>query len=343
MKYFLKSIIVFSLCLLIVSCSKSDSSSSEPLRDYATQRDTDMVNIEEFMKSHYMEVVNDPGQTDDQDVKFTLIPIGGTQVSIWDQTDYPKQSRLISVKQGDADIVYKIYYLQLRQGSGTAPCNVDKVKTAYRGEYILKSTDSSVDPAVITYNSTQFQEAKFPIEIDLFTAIRGWGEIFPKFKTGSYVTNSDGTVSYSDFGAGVMFIPSGLAYYSGATGGIPSYSPLIFGFKLYNLERNDQDSDGIPSYLEDTATSVTDLNGTVTILPNVPDGYVNILATGVTNPDDTDGDKKPDFYDIDDDGDGVMTKVEIINSITGLAYPFADIPTCGGTSTLKKYLDPSCH
>jgi hypothetical protein len=48
---------------------------------------------------------------------------------------------------------------------------------------------------------------------------------------------------------------------------------LVFSFKLFELlQRLDQDGDGIPSYLED-------LNG-----------YSRVLATGVLNPDDTDGD-----------------------------------------------------
>ena len=48
-------------------------------------------------------------------------------------------------------------------------------------------------------------------------------------------------------GAGVMFLPSGLAYFNGASGSIPSYSPLIFSFKLYAIKRADQDGDGILS------------------------------------------------------------------------------------------------
>jgi hypothetical protein len=52
-------------------------------------------------------------------------------------------------------------------------------------------------------------------------------------------------------GAGVMFIPSGLAYYSTGSGSIPTYVPLIFKFKLFAISRLDQDGDGIPSYLED--------------------------------------------------------------------------------------------
>ena len=59
------------------------------------------------------------------------------------------------------------------------------------------------------------------------------------------------------------------------------------------------------------------------------------------NPDDTDKDGIPDFYDIDDDGDNYTTKFEIKNPLTGLPYPFANIPTC--TSGKKNYLDASCH
>jgi hypothetical protein len=53
------------------------------------------------------------------------------------------------------------------------------------------------------------------------------GETFPQFKTGSYTTRADGTISYNDFGAGIMFIPSGLGYYAAGSASIPSYSPLV--------------------------------------------------------------------------------------------------------------------
>ena len=195
-----------------------------------------------------------------------------------------------------------------------------------------------------TITSKQFEESINPQGFfNLTGVIRGWSEIFPQFKTGSYTGNPDGTVSYNDFGAGVMFIPSGLAYFGSSAGGIPNYSPLIFSFKLYEIQRMDQDADGIYSYQED-------LNG---------DGYLYTLEKGVNNPDNTNGpgtavligpnkfsevDEVPDFLDVDDDGDFFTTASEIKNPITGDAYPFADIPTCGGTGNgKKKYLDPSCH
>ncbi|HNP32756.1 MAG TPA: FKBP-type peptidylprolyl isomerase [Flavobacterium sp.] len=360
MNNFFKIVSLFSIAITIFSCSKNDSG-SEPLRDYKEQRDADMTNIETYLHTHYMEVVNNPGATDDQDVTFTLIPDGGTQTSIWDQTTYPLRTRYVKVRQNDVDVVYKIYYLQLRQGSGPnskSPCNVDRVLTSYRGEYIYKNTETVSGVDVTTIKSEEFEKSVNPQTFfNLTGVIRGWSEIFPQFKTGSYTGNPDGTVSYNDFGAGVMFIPSGLAYFSSSTGGIPAYSPLIFSFKLYEIQRVDHDGDGIYSYQEDLGTSIVDSDGNVTNISGVPDGYVYSLPEGVANIDNTDDgtpilqpdgsykyEEVPDFLDTDDDGDHYTTASEIKNPLTGDPYPFDDIPTCGGTGNGKKnYLDPSCH
>lgn len=360
MNKFFKIILLFTFTITIVSCSKSDNN-TEPLRDFAEQRDADMTTIETFLHTHYMEVVNNPGATDDQDVVFTLIPTGGTQTSIWDQTTYPLKTRMVKARQDDVDIVYKMYYLELRQGTGAnskSPCNVDRVLTSYRGEYIYKSTETVSGVDVTTIKSEEFERMINPQNFfNLTSVIRGWSEIFPQFKTGSYTGNPDGTVSYNDFGAGVMFIPSGLAYYANSTGGIPAYSPLIFTFKLYEIQRVDHDGDGIYSYQEDLGTSIVNNDGSVTNTPGVADGYVYSLPEGVANIDNTDDgtpipqpdgtikyEEVPDFLDVDDDGDHYTTASEIKNPVTGQAYPFADIPTCGGTGNGKKnYLDPSCH
>ena len=330
MNNFLKIILLFIIGITVVSCSKSDSN-TQPLRDFEVQKVKDMTNIETFMHTHYMTVISNPGATEDQDVTFTLIPTGGTQVSIWDQTTYPIKTRMVKVRQNNVDVDYKIYYLELRQGSGTnskSPCNVDRVLTAYKGEYIYDSVVTVGTTETHTIISKEFETLMNPqTYFSLTGVIRGWSEIFPQFKTGSYVGNPDGTVSFSDFGAGVMFIPSGLAYYSSSQGGIPAYSPLIFNFKLFEIQRVDHDSDGIYSYQEDLGTSVVNNDGTVTITNGVPDGYVNSLPEGVENPDNTnepgsavllstnpnkysEEDEVPDFLDTDDDGDYFTTKSE---------------------------------
>jgi hypothetical protein len=318
--YFILLITTISL----FSCSKNDTPADEPLRDYGVQYATDNTDIEEYLKTSYITVIDHPGLTDDQDITISKIPAGGTQKSIWDQTTYELKSRNVSLH----GIIYKMYYLVLRAGTGTAPCNVDGVLTSYKGEYLARQTTDGV----ATVTATPFEEVKYPQTfLSLFSTIVGWGEIFPQFKTGTYSSNTDGTVTHKDFGAGVMFIPSGLGYYASGNGSIPSYAPLVFSFKLYEMNRLDQDGDGIASYQED-------LDG---------DGYMRILATGVLNPDDSDGDGVPNFVDVDDDGDNYTTKLEIKNPATGLPYLFADIPSCSGNTTnperVKKHLDKTCQ
>jgi hypothetical protein len=323
--------------LLLSSCSKNktDEVVVEPLHVYSEQNDADMILIKEYLKNNYITVTDAPGLQTDQDVTIAKLDATHT-VSIWDQTTYPLKTRIVNLHGID----YTIYYLSLREGTGASPCNVDGVLAGYKGTYLYRTLVTTDNP-VSELTGIFFEESKYPqTYFSLFTTqtipLRGWSEVFPQFKTGTHSTNSDGTTSYNDFGAGVMFLPSGLAYYSNASGAIPSYSPLVFSFKLYDIQRLDRDADGVLDYLEDR-------NG---------DGYIYDYRNTTNYPtpptddairyaDDTDKDGIPDFIDVDDDGDGVTTKLEIKNPATGLPYPFAQIPTC--TSGKKNYLDASCH
>ena len=330
MNNFFKTILGFTLALLVVSCSKDDEK-AVPLRDYTEQYAKDIVLIEEFLQTHYIDVIDNPGAPNDQDVTFTKIPAGGTQTPIWDSPDLVT-NYTVSLH----DITYKLYYLKLRghvdrsisspEDIAKAPCNVDRVLASYVGQYIYKTTETVDDETIESIEIKEFEKNLNPQSfLTLSSTIRGWSEIFPRFKSGTYVGNPDGTITYSDFGAGIMFVPSGLAYYGNSAGSIPGYSNLIFAFKLYEIQRVDNDGDGIFSYQED-------LNN---------DGYVRALEEGVANIDDTDGDGTPDFLDVDDDGDLFMTKVEIKNPLTGIAFPYDQIPLCSDGK--KKHLTADCH
>ncbi|TRX42102.1 FKBP-type peptidyl-prolyl cis-trans isomerase [Flavobacterium restrictum] len=322
--------IVTIATVTLFSCSKNDSATIEPPRDFAVQYATDLINIEQYLNTFSITVTNDPGATDDQDVVFTKITDPATQPSIMSYKDNLGYPRLTSRDVPLHGIVYKLYYLVLREGSGSKPCNVDGVLTSYRGDYLEQITADKVT----TLTATKFEELKFPqTYLSLYSTITGWGEIFPQFKTGTYASNPNGTVSYNDFGAGVMFIPSGLAYYNYGSGTIPAYAPLVFSFKLYEIQRLDQDADGIFSYQEDK-------NG---------DGYVYDMRDLVkyptttpptVNPDDTEADGIPDFLDVDDDGDNYTTKLEL-KKPDGTYHTFETIPSCSG-QTVKRHLTASC-
>lgn len=317
--------ILSMLSLALFSCSKDKEEEVTPPREYSEQYATDLKDIEEYLKTYYIEEV-----TADFDIKITKIPTGGTQKSVWDQTTYPLKFREVNLH----GLKYKLYYLVLNEGVGESPSNVDAVFTAYKGDYLQQVTKDGVT----TLTVTEFERSSNPQQFfQLNSVIRGWSEIFPLFKKGTYSSNTDGTISYKNFGAGVVFIPSGLAYYNSGSGSIPSYSPLVFNIKLYEIQRNDQDGDGIPSYLED-------LDG---------DGYVYSFTNTTlyptkptTNPDDTDGDEVPDCFDVDDDGDNYTTKLErSYKDANGVVkyYDFANIPLCTGGNGKKRHLDPKCY
>ncbi|MEC5166207.1 hypothetical protein RCH18_001943 [Flavobacterium sp. PL11] len=332
MNKFKNYFILLITTVTLFSCSKDDPAAPiTPPREYATQYATDLIDIEQYLKTYYIEDVSA-----DADTKISKIPVGGNQPAIYSYLNNTSFPKLLSRDVKLHDITYKLYYLVLREGVGDSPTNVDEVYTTYIGEYLATTTVESVK----AQTTTKFEEwINQPQRANLFSYIRGWKEIFPQFKTGSSTSNVDGTISYTGFGAGVMFIPSGLAYYSSGNGNIPAYSPLIFSFKLYAMQRLDHEfqfvnqsiaqiPDGVLSFQED-------LDG---------DGYVwtkEELPAGVANPDDTDGDGIPNFLDTDDDGDGVSTKKEITDA-AGKIIPFASIPSCDGDTTnparIKRHL-----
>jgi hypothetical protein len=328
-----------------VSCNKNndDDVVVTPPRDYTEQYKIESVLIETYLKTNYITVINAPGETKDQDITIAKLDAEHT-VSIWDQKVYALKNRIVELH----GIKYTLYYLVLREGTGEKPCNVDDVFAAYNGKYLAETTTDNVT----TISSTQFEEKIYPEAfMNLYGVIRGWKEIFPQFKSGEAVSNPDGTgtVKYTNFGAGVMFIPSGLAYYNTVQGTIPAYSPLVFNFKLYKIKRSDLDytfgtsvvstPDGVLSYQEDI-----DGDGYVWTTSELPrDAQNNLIAP---NPDDTDGDGIPDFLDFDDDGDGYATRGEV-KKADGTYYPFDLIPDCDGKIPTdikkKRHLDKECH
>jgi len=317
--------------MLLFSCKDDDTEDPVPLRDFQTQYDTDNSLIETFLKTHYLIETGTPGTTSEMDVAFGDMPTGdpGSLVSLWLRPD------LLSKSVVSNGVTYKLYYLALREGDATkeSPSVVDEILVSYNGSYL--NLDGTLK---------QFEYVPFPtnkIGLDQ-VAVQGWKEIFPLFKPGTSTVVVGEPTIYNNFGAGVIFIPSGLAYYNFATASIPSYVPLFFSFKLYDMTRSDQDEDGILSIYEDR-------NG-----------------NGIFTDDDTDGDGVPDYQDVDDDGDGKTTKEEtkIPNSFPVAYYPYngaaADdptttinetlgIPSCGDNpdylspTRLRRYIDPSCR
>jgi len=305
------SLLLLLVTLLVISCNKDDDGDefiTVPIRDRTEQQLADNDSILKYLNSHYynsqqIEGIANPSVSDIIITKFaegeTVAPDGHTKLSD------PGVVETKSVVFADTD--YELYVLELNKGGGSkSPEFSDNVLVKYEG---------------FTLDDEVFDSAVNPVEFDLLSLIPAWNKVLPDFNIAeSFVENADGTVSYINQGLGVMFVPSGLAYFSRPTNGIPAYSPIIFKFGLLQTSTNDHDNDGIPSYLED-------LNGD-------KDFNVNFENLEDTTDDDTDGDGTPDYADNDDDGDGILTINEDTNND---GDPTNDI----GSNGIPKYLDPN--
>lgn len=303
----------------MVGCP-SDDSTEIVVRPYSEVYNEDIAKIETFLDTHFTTV------DADYNVTFTKITPGtpGTPIS----DDPLLTSKIVSV--GGVD--HKLYFLKLREGSGGAtgemqPTRLDSILPTYKG---YKLDDLSVFQ-VKNNVDTWFQ---------MQDVIYGWQQVFTEFKAADDFVgeNLDGTPNFTNFGAGVMFVPSGLAYFNQIQGTINPYTTLIFSFKLMKVRFKDHDGDKILS----------------------KDEYGG-PTTGTAL--DSDGDGKPDYGDYDDDNDGKVTFEEIRRAPGDSDwYPFngaalddpatlliderQGIPSCSGDYTtpnrLRRHLDPSC-
>jgi len=288
---------ILSLLTLFVFLTASNCKPDDPktpktkIKDRTKQyNEVEKDSIIEFMQTHYYTLDAQFNMTID-----TIDP-AGSHTSIWDDPD--KQVLQVTDPKVD-DLVYDLYYIPFREGSGQQVGKFDEVLMAYKG---------------LLLNNTVFDQRidHLPVWNKLPYLIKAWQKVIPQFKDGSYTDNGDGTFTFSDYGAGMLITPSGLAYYNVPKSSIPPYSPLIFSFKTFV---NDDDSDN-----DLVKNSDEDLN-----------------QNGDVFDDDTDGDLGANIYDPDDDGDGVLTKDEDTNQD---GDPTNDDSDGDGT---PNYLDKDTH
>ncbi len=326
LKRFKNVLLIAILSVVVFSCKKDDDDVNiVPPRDRTEQYNADKDSIQKYFETHYMTV------DADMNVMIAEIPEENSAeyTSIKDQTDYPLQfievkndARITYLKGGRIDdpVSYKLYYILLNEGGGQSPTTIDSSFVDYRGW---------------NFNNVEFDRTSSPVWTSFPSStnefISGFRQILPKLKTPEMITpNEDGTLTYTNYGNCVVFIPSGLAYFNVSRGiNIPAYSNLAFQIKLKGLRYNDHDRDKILSKDEIyNPTGDSDI------------GYFN---------QDTDGDGIPDFLDTDDDGDGVLTRneIKIPGTIPQLYYSFEQIPDCSGDQSnpgrLRKHIDPSCQ
>lgn len=287
--YMLSAFALFSSC-------KPDDDSGVPFvpADRTEQQVIDGDSLLGYLQTHYYNssTFATPGNYNISDIVISDLP---------EDEDGNPNTLLMNVVETRTTtfmgVEYDYYILKLNQGGGEAPNFCDDIRVNYSG---------------MLQNDVVFDSTANPINFDMLNLIQGWRLVMPHFNAAeSFEDNGDGTFSYNNYGLGVMFLPSGLAYFGSPPIGVTLYSNLIFKFELYQTEINDHDNDLVPSYLEDL------------------DGDGNVFN------DDTDNDEIPNFLDPDDDGDGVGTRFEDLDND---GDPTNDDSNGNGT---PNYLDPT--
>lgn len=274
------------LTTIILACSSDDDSgiSLVPDRDRTEQQATDKALFETYFQTHYynsgeLDAIANPEVSD---IVITKLEDGEAVPADATLLMGAVETRTTTFE----DTSYEYYILKINQGGGEkSPEFTDRVRVEYEGSLITDPEEGE--------DNTIFDSAINPTDFNLVGfgpnsggVITGWQRVFPEFNEAlSFTTGSD--VIYDDYGVGVMFLPSGLAYFSRSLVGIPSYSNLVFKFTLLQAEENDHDNDGIPSYIEDLNSDLS------------------------TFDEDTDEDLIFNYVDADDDGDGVFTINEL--------------------------------
>ena len=311
-------ILIIAILFLGFSCGddEGDGVTEVPEADRTEQQVIDNDSLVGYLQTHY---INETILSNNPSISFENIEIN--ELPEDGELPNPDQNSLLidlveTFTTTYFDVEYEYYVLRINQGgSEVSPNFSDKVRVSYEGSLM---------------DDTIFDSSISPVDFDLTATIAGWGRVLPEFNNAEdFIINSDGTVTYNNPGIGIMFLPSGLGYYSAAAGSVPVYSNLIFKFKIFQSEVNDHDFDNVPSHLED-------INGNYDLTD-----------------DNSDDDTFADFVDSDDDNDGTLTVDEDLEPDSDLTVdrdgdgdPTNDIgdgdPTNDDTDGdgIPNYLDP---
>lgn len=297
MKQHILKITLLSIIFIgLFSCKKDDNTvTQEYIIPYAEQAPIDDAALVVFLTSHYYNeeefdnAASIPGFNYDiefsEDSSVLGIDTNGDGTGDLNPTTTYNRTPLINLV--DTKIIevqgvdHNLYLLKVRDNDALAtPKFCDSTFLSYKGMSIEKDI---------------FDGQVHPIWLDLSQTVKGFSESVSELNVAtSFVDNGNGTFTYSEFGVGAVFMPSALGYYSAPPTVLTQYAPLIFTLKNMGYVITDHDQDNVPSYLED-------ING----------------DHDLTN-EDTDGNNVYDFGDIDDDGDGILTKYEDLEPDTDL-------------------------
>lgn len=289
--------IVFLLMFLFSSSCGNNTNEIIEQRDFGNQYSDDDQTLQTFLETHYYNYEEFESNPEDYSIEITIDTLAGDNANKTPLIDQVSVKPVETNNGSDELVDLNLYYLVTRQGTGIQPSSVDSTYVTYKGKLL---------------DGLEFDSSDLPVWFNLPSLVNGFRNGVTELRSGRFTENTDGTFTFFDFGQGVVFMPSGLGYFSNSQGAIPPYSPLIFSISLYVTKMTDHDGDGVLSRDEDV------------------DGDGNPLN------DDSDEDGVLNLYDIDDDGDGVLTLDE-------LDLDENNQPGDSDSDGIPNYLDPDSN
>lgn len=243
---------------LLFSCKKNETQTVQ-IREYSEVAAANDNELQTYLKTHFY-TLNAPDTHNRKSISLdTISGINAGKTPLWEQV----QTKVLKKLDAHGNYIsHKMYYIILEQGQGEQATIADRSYVVYKGRLP---------------NGTVFEESSNTSENSWFDllggslstgTILGFREAVAMLKSSntSASENPDGTLSLpNNYGFGVFFIPSGVAYFNSAIKG-KSYTPLIFEIGLLKTQNADHDNDKIPSIKEiihnqDGTITYPDCNG----------------------------------------------------------------------------------
>lgn len=347
-----------SLSLLMTNCKKDDGGTDYvevPLRDRTEVYNENMAVIEKYLDNNYIiengdiitfDSITSPNYKKQPVIRkdprlksiklsndiLKITPISTKTVDPYTGMYKDVVSRLEYTKNDDPVKEYTVYYLEINKGENITPALIDST-------YVETKVYNTKNEVVSAPFKGKYYS--FPMTINEYTATAakaaeltsGERQLLQLIKTATGLKlNSDGTLGYDKGSAGriIAFIPSGLYLFNSPIGTkLKGYEVAISDITLINALERDHDLDGIPSKYEVEPSKI----GT----PLTIEDYFGYSTSGF--------EKTPNFLNIDDDNDGVPTRIELqYKDDKGIIRHYKyDAPELKKCSDKPNYLDKNCR
>lgn len=284
-----KYIGLLAILVLCVGCGNDDDDGGPeviPVRDRAEQSVEDDVLIREYLQTHFYNYEEFEAAGDEFDYVVRIDTISGDNSG---KTPILNRPELKTYTYDLFDASNTLYVLMARDGGTPNEDIPQEIAATYTDSIFMEFTGSEIEGGNV------FDATANPIWLNLPATINGFARGLENFKgdPDGATINDDGTVTFNNFGSGVVFVPSGLGYFNQPPSNIGFYASIMFNFQTFQVKVTDHDGDLIPTIRED-------INANKFLFDDV---------------DNTDGDAAFDFRDPDDDNDGVRTRLEIMTTM----------------------------